>query len=705
MAIYTSAASHPCSAFKMKGTIAWLRRLAFIAAFVGQCISALSSANKREESSDAQDQSHSIKMDLWSRGAFDLDLSPVELEMLSLAAPMRLGPVRMARYDVAVSDKIRTNECLELDCDAMLNPLKIRGGSTSLSYAGRLEEKLSELSIKLGPDFAGAIERNKREHAEDCATSCESFYCAENNDAQQGTAWAEEHSNTTFRSYSFGSVPPEDFSEVFGYPLDLIKVTQGAPLFSADEAATVVNTAENEGLSQNQYESGKYRLGGDWLLNLPKTRAWFNEKLRTSFFPLLSYLFPEIISSPAVLRAHSVSLLKYNSSHPRTDVHIDNGILAMTLAMTPKDRYVGGGTFFEHFGVSNVLQMDVGHGTFRPGSVRHGGHKVLEGTRYILGAFLLIEDKPEHVRRLKNRGSDLRKAGDLEGAAKHFEWALAINPKCTTCLKDWAEILLAEKRFVEAEEKIRAALELLEHQDSDALFTLGILLSEQGKDEESLKAYQQSLELNAEDAELCYNLGIKLGAKGDTKGEMNMYAKATNVDPQMGGAWVNWGTALAEAGNLDDAEMMFVKALECGPDVRPKALMNLALVHNTRANEYAQGGDLPSAKASALKASNLLDQAKPLLDELASDAAGADADSQRYITQFKPLRLQVHRLYGQILAGAGEYAACEEEFKRAAETYPDIPGVWDMLGRILELQGKTAEAAECKAKVTELTGR
>lgn len=63
----------------------------------------------------------------------------------------------------------------------------------------------------------------------------------------------------------------------------------------------------------------------------------------------------------------------------------------------------------------------------------HGGHRVESGTRYILGAFLLIEDRVEHVRRLKNRGADLRKKGDLDSAIKHFEWALAINPKCTTC--------------------------------------------------------------------------------------------------------------------------------------------------------------------------------------------------------------------------------------------------------------------------------
>ena len=101
----------------------------------------------------------------------------------------------------------------------------------------------------------------------------------------------------------------------------------------------------------------------------------------------------------------------------------------MTLAMSPQDQYVGGGTFFEHMGLDNVLPMDVGHGTFRPGSVRHGGHRVMDGTRYILGAFLLLEDKVEHVRRLKNRGSEIRRTNDLETAAKYFEWALGkFNP-------------------------------------------------------------------------------------------------------------------------------------------------------------------------------------------------------------------------------------------------------------------------------------
>jgi len=500
------------------------------------------------------------------------------------------------------------------------------------------------------------------------------------------------------------------------FPLDTIKVTENIPLFSAEEAAQVISAAEAEGVDKNEFQSGKYQLAGDWLVNLPKTRDWFNSRLETTFFPLFAHLFPEVISAPSVIRAHSVSLLKYNSSHPRTDVHIDNGILAMTLAMTPENDYVGGGTYFEHMGLENVLQMDVGHGTFRPGSVRHGGHRVREGTRYVLGAFLLLEDRVEHVRRLKNRGSELRQSQDLIGAAKHFEWALAMNPKCTTCMKDWAEILHRQKKFDEAEELIVKALELLEYKDSDALFTLGVLLSEQGRDDESIAAYQKSVALNAEDAELCYNLGIKLGERGMTKEEMNMYAKATKANPYFGGAWLNWGTALAEGGNLDDvstqrvrkasvrdlltnfylyelqAELMFRKALECENDVVPKAMMNLGLLFNTRGNFMAQTGDMNGARVAAADAARYLDKGKGLLDSLVA-MGKRDDQLQKYLERYRPLRLQTYQLIGQLHAGAGDMASCEAEFRRASEQFPDDAFAWQMLSRVLEIQGKQDEAA------------
>jgi len=425
------------------------------------CIAEAQQQQRPRQNCDNEPLTELEKLDRWSRGAFSLvddgggncsedyiGRTQQQYDFIRLkASPVR--PIRRRVWrDCAAGDcsATATGTWGSDDSDLLYKwALSPRGGgastrpsatSAAAQYEEKLERKIQALISKFGPEFEAAIEQNRREHDEDCRKSCELYYCAPKENTTSSSSSSEVGYNetvTTFRSYSMGATPPEDFAEQFGFPLDLIKVSEGEPFFDGEEASQVIRGAEAEGVANNEFQSGKYKLGGDWLTNLPKTRDWFNRKLKSNFFPAFAMLFPEIVSSPAVLRAHSVSLLKYNTSHPRTDVHIDNGILALTVAMTPKTQYQGGGTFFEHMGVDNVVEMDVGHATLRPGGTRHGGHRVTSGTRYILGCFLLIENKVEHVRRLKNRGSMLRQQkGDIAGAAKHFEWALALNPKCTT---------------------------------------------------------------------------------------------------------------------------------------------------------------------------------------------------------------------------------------------------------------------------------
>lgn len=205
--------------------------------------------------------------------------------------------------------------------------LTMRGGCSETHCAPDPPD-LARLTASLGPDFAAAIQGNEKDHAADCARSCKTFYCG----PQGPAATIPEVS-----AYSMGDVAPEDFAADFRFPLDLIKVTK-TPLFTSEECAAIVAQAEAEDVHLNEYTSGKYRLGGDWIRNMPKTLEWFNGALRDKIFPTLASLFPEIISGPEVLRAHSVAMLKYNSSHPRTDVHVDNGVIALTLALTPWDK-------------------------------------------------------------------------------------------------------------------------------------------------------------------------------------------------------------------------------------------------------------------------------------------------------------------------------------------------------------------------------
>jgi tetratricopeptide (TPR) repeat protein len=146
---------------------------------------------------------------------------------------------------------------------------------------------------------------------------------------------------------------------------------------------------------------------------------------------------------------------------------------------------------------------------------------------------------------------------------------------------------------------------------------------------------------------------------------------------------------------------MFLKALECEPEVVPKAMMNLGLLYNTRGNLLAQSGDIDGAKRTAIDASRYLDQGKPMLEGLAASGK-ADSQVHKYIQQYRPLRLQSHRLLGQLYAGAGDMAACESEFRLATESFPDEPLAWQMLQRVLDMQGKKDEAKMAMDKMLSL---
>jgi tetratricopeptide (TPR) repeat protein len=143
------------------------------------------------------------------------------------------------------------------------------------------------------------------------------------------------------------------------------------------------------------------------------------------------------------------------------------------------------------------------------------------------------------------------------------------------------------------------------------------------------------------------------------------------------------------------AEVMFLKAAGCEADVAPKAMMNLGLVYQTRANALASNGDLIGAKQAALDSVKYIDAAKPLLEQL---KLSGSSEVDEYIARYGPLRLQGYRLMGQIFAGLQDYEACEKEFRLATETFPNEASSWQMLYRILELQGKMEEAQAAMGK-------
>ena len=144
------------------------------------------------------------KLDLWSRGAYDLDEYDVDIG--SDFIPNR--PVSYVRRELLAH---RRSPFCDLN-----GYCSIRGGNAEspTEYMEQVARKIDELGSKLGADFMDAIERNKREHAEDCTKSCELYYCED--PSKPLIPFGELMGKTTLKSYTMGPVPPEDFAESFG---------------------------------------------------------------------------------------------------------------------------------------------------------------------------------------------------------------------------------------------------------------------------------------------------------------------------------------------------------------------------------------------------------------------------------------------------------------------------------------------------------
>ena len=118
---------------------------------------------------------------------------------------------------------------------------------------------------------------------------------------------------------------------------------------------------------------------------------------------MLAARYPEKIRSAQDLRAHDCFIVKYNAEGQNSLAkHMDESAFSFTIALNDRSEYEGGGTCFEAIrlkGSGNqyeplTLNADAGGVVAFPGTIRHGGDPVTNGTRYIIPLFLyLYENK------------------------------------------------------------------------------------------------------------------------------------------------------------------------------------------------------------------------------------------------------------------------------------------------------------------------
>jgi len=296
--------------------------------------------------------------------------------------------------------------------------------------------------------------------------------------------------------------------------------------------------------------------------------AWFNNALSARLFPTLASLFPDLLPGSDTLRAHSVAVLKYNTSHPRTDVHVDDALFAFTIALSPAEAFEGGGTYFEH--LDQVVEMPQGHATFRPGAVRHGGHPVTSGVRYVIGGFIAAADRVEHVRRLNERGNRILMGSsptaiEMEHAARLFSYALVLNPHCSLCYQNLGDVHLQLDEPAKAEQSLRRQIELLPR-DADAHYALGNALRRLERTSEARVAYEEALTYSPSDVESQLGLASSLGALGERDAEVRAYRAALQLRPADSAIWISLGIALSDFDDDAETEAAFRSAVAADPN-------------------------------------------------------------------------------------------------------------------------------------------
>lgn len=332
-----------------------------------------------------------------------------------------------------------------------------------------------------------------------------------------------------FRINAPGKIP--DFHDELG-EAPLFVTNKNTPLFSKEECKDIVEMADGyfAGMDKPaELESGQYYIEGFWLKDVEPVRDWFVEKCKSRIFPLLKKQFPDFVDDVEDLVVDNAYLFKYTPQPGlRTEIHTDAGCLSFTFSLNPKEEYEGGGTWVEGLSsdddpnMDEVIEMDVGHCTVRPGGIRHCGNPLTKGSRYIIGGFCMNKRRVEHVRQLVN---NCPKQDSLEKTKSALECAVALNPECEMAYSSLASAYEALGYNSKAKKVNEDCLLLANPKSTSCSYSLGSTHYQEGKYDEALPFLQNCLDIDPADGDALFTMSQCYANIGDQEKEKEIYFK------------------------------------------------------------------------------------------------------------------------------------------------------------------------------------
>jgi len=222
--------------------------------------------------------------------------------------------------------------------------------------------------------------------------------------------------------------------------LPLVFETYAEPMASMDECSMVVDEARAHIASGGVGATFSYTETSRNIAvhSLPRTQQWLNSCLLPRVSALAGMCFGEAaIGDLRRLRIYRALVVQYDAAAGLThqEMHRDHSLLTCVITLNDRGQYRGGGTMIEALG--QAFAPDRGHALVAASALRHAGHTIEAGERWVMVLFLACEDMRygENVRHFVGRATGRLMEGDRQGAAHFLSLARAMCDDCDPQLR------------------------------------------------------------------------------------------------------------------------------------------------------------------------------------------------------------------------------------------------------------------------------
>ena len=339
-----------------------------------------------------------------------------------------------------------------------------------------------------------------------------------------------------------------------------------APLFSAAECAAVREEATariSSGASSTFTMTSTNRDVA--VHDLPDTLAWLNGGALARVASLAASCFPGAVDRAESLWVYRGLVICYDAAAGLTHqpMHRDGALISCVVPLSASSEYEGGGTWLEPLG--RAFALDQGFALLHPSAMRHAGHRITSGHRWVLVLFLngLELSEGEHGRRFHARAQQwLAASQEEEGEEEEEEeeegFVLYDDDDSGSSGGDEND----EDEMDGEVQSLLHALQATDESDHEVWYDLGSRAHDRGRTTEALRLYERACALNGRDPVLLSNMGVALLELGRPREAFSCYRRALRADAHDVNARFNAGELLLELGKLHGLAALLAEAPE-----------------------------------------------------------------------------------------------------------------------------------------------